>query len=100
MNENAEKAFAELQSLMKAMEEKENKRIRFERSLFFKAIPEDTKRLYIHLSHKISEDHPYVKELSQRVGLENTLVTSAPAKSGQSFYNDHLDAIAHEQKTS
>ncbi len=99
MNDEAEKAFANLQSLIKAMEEREQGRMSSMRTTFFKAIPETTKRLYIHLSHQISENHPYVKELTTTLGQDNVLITNAPAKSRQSFYDNHLDATAHTHKT-
>ena len=67
-------------------------------SPFFGAIPEDTKTLYVHLSHFYHQRNPLVVALQERYGVDNVLVTIAPEKSGQSFYDDSLDQIAEAEK--
>ena len=67
-------------------------------SPFFGAIPEDAKTLYVHLSHFYHQRNPFVVALQERYGVDKVLVTIAPEKSGQSFYDDSLDKIALAEK--
>lgn len=92
-----------LQAVLRGMAEQQEREYTAQKAAartgFFGAIPEHAKTLYLHLSHKIPENHPFVQELQTRQGADNVLVTIAPEKSGQSFYTDSLDQVATEQKT-
>lgn len=98
-----QEALATLQTLFKSMAEQQELESAAQkaaaRASIFGAIPQDTTSLYIHLSHQISEDHPYVREIQKNHGADNVLVTIAPETSGQSFYDNHLDEIAKIEKT-
>jgi len=98
-----QQAFAKLQALSKSITEGEEMedaaRKAAQRHGLFGVIPEDAKSLYIHLSHKISEHHPFVTEIQANYGIDNVLVTIAPPVSGQSFYDNHLDESAKREKT-
>ncbi|MEK6949985.1 MAG: hypothetical protein AABX34_07205 [Nanoarchaeota archaeon] len=97
-----EEAFTALQTMFRSMAEREEREIAerkvAERTGFFGAIPEHAKTLYVHLSHKIREGHPFVRELQTSYGIDNVLVTVAPERSGQSFYDDSRDKAAEMGK--
>ncbi|MBS3112395.1 hypothetical protein J4459_03970 [Candidatus Woesearchaeota archaeon] len=103
LEQNQEEAFRTLQTLLKGIAEKEEREFTSRKAVardgFFGAIPESAASLYIHLSHKISNRHPYIAELQARLGTDNVLVTIAPDRSGQSFYNGSLDKTAKAEKT-
>lgn len=98
-----EEAFHALQTMLRGMAEQEEREHAAQkaaaRASIFGAIPEDAKTLYIHLSHQISENHPFVREIQNNYGADSVLVTIAPPTSGQSFYDNHLDEIAKTEKT-
>lgn len=93
-----EERFADLLTMFKSMAERERMEIDARRKAFFDAIPENTETVYIHLSHTIHPSHLYAREMQEKYGIDNVLVTTAPATSGQSFYDDHLDKTAAEEK--
>lgn len=97
-----EEAFQTLQSTLRGIAEQQEREYAAQKAAartgFFGAIPEDAKTLCVHLSHKIREWHPFVQQLQTSYGMDNVLVTVAPEKSGQSFYNDSLDKFAAEEK--
>ena len=101
MTEQDEEVTA-LISVLKGMAEQQereyNARKKAERDSIFGAIPENTKSLYFHLSHRISENHPFVKEMQTNYGIDNVLVTIAPPTSGQSFYGNSRDKAAEIEK--
>ncbi len=95
-------AFRALQATFKGLAEQQEREIAEQKAVartgFFGAIPEYATSLYIHLSHKISQNHPFVRQLQTSYGADNVLVTVAPERSGQSFYDDSLDKVAAEEK--
>ncbi len=97
-----EEAFRTLQATFKGMAEQQEREIAEQKAVartgFFGAIPENATSLYIHLSHKISLNHHFVRQLQTSYGADNVLVTVAPERSGQSFYDDSLDKVAAEEK--
>ena len=98
-----QEAFTRLATGLKSYQEQQEReydaRIKAQQNSFFGAIPENTTSLYIHLSHRISNRHPFVTGLQTKYGLDNVLVTTAPRESGQSSYNNSRDQIAEAEKT-
>ena len=82
-----QEAFVALQATLKSMAEQQERehaaRKAEQRTGFFGAIPENSTSLYIHLSHKIYDDHQFVRQLQKDYGDDNVLVTIAPPTSGQ-----------------
>ena len=97
-----EKTIAELRQALNGFLEMKNEQFRRNeqerRIFFFGAIPEEARVFYIHLSHFINDNHLYVRKIKEIYGIDNVLVTVAPAESYQSFYDNHLDKSAEEKK--
>jgi hypothetical protein len=67
-----------------------------ERNSFFDAIPEYTRALYIHVSHRFNRHNHLIEGIEAQYGIDNILITHAPATSGQSF--SHIDERIEAEK--
>lgn len=64
---------------------------------FFKFIPSDAKRLYIHVSHRFG-GHDLLRRIKENYDEDDILITSGPKDSGQSFtsFNEEIEVKKKE----